>query len=105
MQNAATRAATPALTVLNAVCVGLLRPLASLFEVTATTDRETALHRVLLFVVLCIGATVRFWGLGEPGLHGDEDTMARAEAIVAAHVAAHPELMAIPGKERAAAHS
>jgi NAD-dependent dihydropyrimidine dehydrogenase PreA subunit len=28
-----------------------------------------------------------------------------AEAIVAAHVAAHPELMAIPGKERAAAHS
>ena len=37
--------------------------------------------------------------------NGDADTMAAAEAIVAAHVAAHPELMAIPGKERAAAHS
>jgi NAD-dependent dihydropyrimidine dehydrogenase PreA subunit len=37
--------------------------------------------------------------------NGDADTMARAEAIVAAHVASHPELMAIPGKERAAAHS
>jgi hypothetical protein len=31
--------------------------------------------------------------------------MARAEAIVKAHVTAHPELMAISGKERAAAHS
>ena len=37
--------------------------------------------------------------------NGDADSMARAEAIVAAHIAAHPELMAIPGKERAAAHS
>ena len=37
--------------------------------------------------------------------NGDADAMARAEAIVQAHVAAHPELMAIPGKERAAAHS
>ncbi len=78
MQNAATRAATPAVTMLNAVCVGILRPLSSLFEVTAAADRETALHRVLLFVVLCIGAVLRFWGLGDPGLHGDEDTMALA---------------------------
>ena len=37
--------------------------------------------------------------------NGDADAIARAEAIVQAHVAAHPELMAIPGKERAAAHS
>ena len=37
--------------------------------------------------------------------NGDADAMARAEAIVQAHVAAHPELMAIPGKERAAAHT
>ena len=37
--------------------------------------------------------------------NGDADAMAQAEAIVAAHVAAHPELMAIPGKERAAAHT
>ena len=37
--------------------------------------------------------------------NGDADTMAKAEAIVKAHVASHPELMAVPGKERAAAHS
>jgi NAD-dependent dihydropyrimidine dehydrogenase PreA subunit len=37
--------------------------------------------------------------------NGDADTTARAEAIVAAHVASHPELMAIPAKERADAHS
>ena len=83
MQNAATRAATPAVTMLNAVCVGILRPLSSLFEVTAAADRETALHRVLLFVVLCIGAVLRFWGLGDPGLHGDEDTVIPpAESVI-----------------------
>ena len=37
--------------------------------------------------------------------NGDPDTMAQAEAIVQAHVAAHPELMAIPGPERQAAHA
>ena len=78
MQDAATRAATPALTMLNTVCAGSLRALASLFEVTAPADRETVLHRVLLFAVLCIGTVVRFWGLGDPGLHGDEETMAMA---------------------------
>ena len=36
--------------------------------------------------------------------NGDPDTMAQAEAIVQAHVAARPDLMAIPGPERAAAH-
>jgi ferredoxin len=34
----------------------------------------------------------------------DPDTIAQAEAIVQAHIAAHPDLMAIPGPERAAAH-
>jgi hypothetical protein len=78
MQNAATRAATPALTMLNEACAGFLRGLASLFSVTEAADRETVLHRVLLFAVLCIGTGVRFWGLGDPGLHGDEETMALA---------------------------
>jgi len=78
MQNAATRAATPALTMLNEACAGFLRAFSSVFEVTAPADRETLLHRVLLFAVLCVGAVVRFWGLGDPGLHGDEDTMALA---------------------------
>jgi NAD-dependent dihydropyrimidine dehydrogenase PreA subunit len=35
---------------------------------------------------------------------GDPDLMAQAEALVKAHVDAHPDLMAIPGPERAAAH-
>jgi ferredoxin len=37
--------------------------------------------------------------------NGDPDTMARAEEIVRAHVASHPELMAIPAAERQAAHA
>ncbi|MBW8869062.1 MAG: ferredoxin family protein, partial [Acidobacteria bacterium] len=36
---------------------------------------------------------------------GDADTFAKAEALVKAHSAAHPDLMAIPAPERAAAHS
>ena len=35
---------------------------------------------------------------------GDADTVAKAEAVVAAHIAAHPELISIPPAERAAAH-
>jgi hypothetical protein len=63
---------------LNELSAGFLRALASVFEVTAPADRETVLHRVLLFAVLSIGTLVRFWGLGDPGLHGDEETMAMA---------------------------
>ena len=37
--------------------------------------------------------------------NGDADTIAQAEAIVQAHVAAYVELMAIPAAERAAAHA
>jgi ferredoxin len=37
--------------------------------------------------------------------NGDPETMAQAEAIVQAHIAAHPELMAIDPKERQAAHA
>ena len=36
---------------------------------------------------------------------GDADAMARAEELVAAHVAAQPALMAIDPKERQAAHA
>jgi ferredoxin len=35
---------------------------------------------------------------------GDADTVARAEAIVKAHEAAHPELMTIPPAERQTKH-
>jgi NAD-dependent dihydropyrimidine dehydrogenase PreA subunit len=37
--------------------------------------------------------------------NGDPETMARAEAIVAAHVAAHPDIMAVPAAERQASHA
>jgi ferredoxin len=35
---------------------------------------------------------------------GTPDAIAKAEALVQAHIAAHPELMAIPPPERQAAH-
>ena len=37
--------------------------------------------------------------------NGDAGAMAAAEAIVKTHIATHADLMAIPPKERAAAHS
>ena len=36
---------------------------------------------------------------------GDPGAVARAEEIVKAHRAAHPDIMAVPGPERAAAHA
>ena len=36
---------------------------------------------------------------------GEPDTVAQAEALVAQHKASHPELMAIPAEQRAAAHT
>jgi hypothetical protein len=37
--------------------------------------------------------------------NGDADAVAKAEAIVKSHVAAHPDLMAVPAAERQAAHA
>ena len=37
--------------------------------------------------------------------NGDADTMAQAEEIVKAHIAAHPDIMAVPAAERQAAHA
>jgi ferredoxin len=36
---------------------------------------------------------------------GDADAMAKAEEIVQAHIAAQPDIMAIPAAERQAAHA
>lgn len=41
-------------------------------------DRETAAAWLLLAFVVILGAVLRFWGLGNIGLHGDEDVMALA---------------------------
>jgi hypothetical protein len=78
MPDAVTRPATSAITLLNVWLADVLRALATSFEVTAPLERERALHRLLLAVVLGIGIVVRFWNLGGPGLHGDEETMAMA---------------------------
>jgi hypothetical protein len=54
----------------------LLRGLSSLFEDTAPRARADRRTLALLAVIVIVGALVRFWGLGNVGLHGDEKTMA-----------------------------
>jgi hypothetical protein len=54
------------------------RGLALLFESTRPEERERLAHRFALFVLIACGCVVRFWGLGDVGLHGDEETMAMA---------------------------
>ena len=78
MSNAMTRPATAAATFFNSWVAEIVRSLAAMFETTAPLERERALHRLLLAVVLGVGILVRFWHLGTPGLHGDEETMAMA---------------------------
>ena len=78
MPDVATRAVVPARALLNEATTVLLRAVSSLFEPMAIIDRETFSHRLMLFAVLCAGCMVRFHALGEPGLHGDEETMALA---------------------------
>ena len=55
---------------------GILRGLASLFEDTRPRARADRSALVLLVLIVAMGAIVRFWGLGNVGLHGDEKTMA-----------------------------
>jgi 4-amino-4-deoxy-L-arabinose transferase-like glycosyltransferase len=82
MSDAATRAATSVATILNTAAAELLRSVACLFRTTMPEVDETVAHRVLFGIVLCIGIVARFWNLGGPGLHGDEDTMAMAVAHI-----------------------
>jgi len=78
MSDAVTRATAPVTTLVNATIAEFVRTLARVFRVTLPAAEETVTHWVLLGVVLCIGTFVRFWNLGGPGLHGDEETMAMA---------------------------
>ncbi|MFL6619338.1 MAG: ArnT family glycosyltransferase [Povalibacter sp.] len=52
--------------------------------VRSTLPLQAALttHRVALFSIICVGAVLRFWGLGNVGLHGDEETMAMATMAI-----------------------
>jgi len=54
----------------------VLRGLSSLFEDTCPRARADRLTLALLLVIVAVGAMIRFWGLGNVGLHGDEKTMA-----------------------------
>ncbi|MFI4886807.1 MAG: hypothetical protein ACHQIF_14705 [Steroidobacterales bacterium] len=55
---------------------GVLRGLSSLFEDTRPRARAGRWVLALLVLIVAAGALVRFWGLGNVGLHGDEKTMA-----------------------------
>lgn len=57
---------------------GFMRSLSELFRITAPLERDQLAHRIMLLVIVSAGAWVRFWGLGNVGLHGDEETMAMA---------------------------
>lgn len=46
------------------------------FEQTTASQEYEPIDYVLLWLILVAGACVRFWGLGNVGLHGDEETMA-----------------------------
>ena len=44
-------------------------------DVTASQDYQRTDY-FLLWLILAVGAVLRFWGLDNVGLHGDEETMA-----------------------------
>lgn len=52
------------------------RGLSSLFEDTRPLGRADRRTLALLALIVAVGVLVRFWGLGNVGLHGDEKTMA-----------------------------
>ena len=54
----------------------MLDNLSRWFQSTPLSQEYTAADRWILFLILALGVFVRFWGLGNVGLHGDEETMA-----------------------------
>jgi 4-amino-4-deoxy-L-arabinose transferase-like glycosyltransferase len=59
--------------------------LARLVRPTLPLQASVATHRIALFAIMCVGAVLRFWGLGNVGLHGDEETMAMAMLGILRH--------------------
>jgi hypothetical protein len=78
LSDAANRGWIPVTPTLTAHFGELMRALSGLFRLTAPLERDQVAHRVMLLVIVSVGAWVRFWGLGNVGLHGDEETMAMA---------------------------
>lgn len=75
---AANRGLIPASPTLNAHVEEFMRAVSALFRTTAPLERDQLAHRVMLFAIISVGAWLRFWGLANVGLHGDEETMAMA---------------------------
>lgn len=78
LSDAANRGLIPATPTLTAQVGEFMRALSDLFRMTAPMERDQSAQRVMLLVIVSVGAWVRFWGLGNVGLHGDEETMAMA---------------------------
>lgn len=78
LSDAANRGYVPVIPTFTTQFGELMRALSDLFRMTAPLERDQLAHRTMLLVILSVGAWVRFWGLGNVGLHGDEETMAMA---------------------------
>lgn len=76
--DAANRGLSPVIPTLPTHVGQLMHSLSDLFRVTTPLERDRLAHRLMLFVIVGVGAWLRFWGLGNVGLHGDEETMAMA---------------------------
>lgn len=67
------------------------------FEPVSTSREYSREQYLFLLVLLTVGAVLRFWGLGNVGLHGDEETMAMpAMAILESGRAVLPSGMFYP---------
>lgn len=77
--DATTRAAQlPALAAPPRFVLSLMQAVASMFRLSAPVAQERTIHLWWVAALVCTGAFFRFWGLGNVGLHGDEETMAMA---------------------------
>lgn len=75
---AANRGLIPASPMLSAHVEEFMRAVSELFRITAPLERDQLAHRIMLFAIVGAGAWLRFWGLANVGLHGDEETMGLA---------------------------
>jgi hypothetical protein len=76
--DAANRGLFPVSPALTEHVSGFMRSLSELFRITAPLERDLLAHRIMLLVIVGVGTWVRLWGLGNVGMHGDEETMAMA---------------------------
>ena len=64
---------------------GFFRSIESWFEPVHVSQAYTRADYALLLSILVAGTWLRFWHLGNVGLHGDEDIMGLAARGVVAH--------------------